>query len=326
MAHDHAKARQGVKRLPSLWTAALGAALLLLAGAVTAARAQERDGRPRFSGDSAFRFLQTQVELGPRVPGSDAHESAVEAYVDWFRDCGASVRIQQFDADIPARPAMNASMRPVTGYNVIARFGSKATPDYMFCAHFDTRPWADEDQDPARRMEPGPGANDGASGVAVLLEMARLFAEQAPPVTVEIVLFDLEDAGISGRDGTWALGSSYYARNHVGRAPAGTVLLDMVGDADLRIPKEYFSRAYAPRWTDYIFDLAAEVDAWALVDEPGQPVYDDHVPLLRAGFKACDLIDFDYPHWHTHQDTPEACSPASLEQVGRVLVRLVYGP
>jgi len=278
---------------------------------------------PEFDGQSAFTFLYRQVALGPRVAESDAHAQAVAMYRDWFERAGAQVHLQTFPATIHTQPSLASPTRQVKGENVIARFGEGA-PELLLCAHYDSRPWADEDPDSANRAIPVPGANDGASGVAVLLELARLFSENPAPVTVEIVLFDLEDAGIGGSDASWALGSQYYALNYSGPAPRGGVLLDMIGDSDLHIQKEYFSVSYASKWTDMIFELAAETDAWAFDPSLGQAVYDDHVPLLKAGIPMVDLIDFDYPYWHTLQDVPAACSPESLEQIGRVLVHLIY--
>ncbi len=280
---------------------------------------------PQFDGASAFTFLYRQVSMGPREPGSEVHEQAVEDYIDWFRRCGGQVHTQSFEVEIHTSPDKSSARRRVAATNVIARFGPEGSLTYLLCAHYDTRPWADLDQDSLNHDKPIPGANDGASGVAVLLEMARLFAISEPPVPVEIVLFDVEDSGVPGDNETYCLGSAYYVRHYAGSAPAGVVLVDMVGDADLEIPKEYFSNAYAPEWIDYLFKLAAEVNSDVFVDRAGAPVYDDHVHFLRAGIPACNLIDFDYRYWHTMNDVPEACAPESLEQVGRVLVRLVYG-
>lgn len=284
----------------------------------------EAQTMPEFDGNSAFTFLYRQVAFGPRLANSEAHQRAVDMYVDWFKKAGATVRLQTFPATLFDQPKLSSSTHPVQGTNVIAKFG-EGDPTLLLCAHYDSRPWADQDPDPSNHMTPVPGANDGASGVAVLLEMARLFSQQPPPFTVEMVLFDLEDAGISGSDASWALGSQYYALHYAGKSPRGGVLLDMIGDSDLHIEKEYFSVAYAAEWTDLVFNVAADVDAWAFDSNLGQAVYDDHVALLRAGIPMVDLIDFDYPYWHTVQDVPAACSAESLEQVGRVLVRLVYG-
>lgn len=295
--------------------------LLCLSFAVSAEPTDEL----RFNGQSAFQFLYKQVQMGTREPGSAGHKKAIDAYVEWFEECGGEVELQYFKANIHTKPEADSELREVQGINVIARFGPGRLTDYLLCAHYDTRPWADHDPDESRRLEPIPGANDGASGVAVLLEMARLFAIQPPESRIEIVLFDVEDAGVPGINESYCHGSAYYAQSHAGSAPIGAILLDMIGDSDLMINKEAFSYTYAREWTDHIFQLAEEVGATAFYNEEGMPVYDDHVNLLRAGIPACDLIDFDYPPWHTHQDVPAACAPESLEQVGRVLVRLIYG-
>jgi hypothetical protein len=301
--------------MPALAVMLIGA--LIFAG-VTRAQA------PRFDGDSAYQFLLKQVEMGPRNPGSEGHAEAVRSFEDWFEKTGGRVRLQYFKADVPTSYEAGSPREKMEGVNIIAHYGPEGPTTYLLCAHYDTRPWADHDPDESRRDSPILGANDGASGVAVLLEMARLFSEQPPPMTVEIVLFDLEDSGVSGDNESYALGSQHYARHRAGPAPAGAVLVDLIGDSNLSIPKEYFSYAYARDWTDYLFRLAEEVGSWAFEDRIGEPVYDDHVPLLRAGIPACNFIDFDYSPWHTHADLPEACSPESLAQVGRVLTRLIY--
>lgn len=295
--------------------------VLLLLGQPFPLQASE----PEFDGQSAFTFLYRQVELGARVPGSEAHSRAIEMIRDWMERAGAEVRLQTFTAAIHTAPRPDAPLKPVQGTNVIARFGDGGTTDLLLAAHYDSRPWADEESDPEKAMQPVPGANDGASGVAVLMELARLFAESPPPINVDLVFFDIEDAGVSGNNETWCLGSSYYARNHAGLPPQGGVLLDMIGDSDLEIPQEYFSIAYAREWTETVFRVARDVDAWSFYDAPGDAVYDDHVPLLKAGIPMVNLIDFNYEYWHTLNDLPQACSPESLEQVGRVVTRLVYG-
>ncbi len=280
---------------------------------------------PEFDGNSAFTFLYRQVEWGPRNPGSEGHSRAIEEYKEWFEECGAEVTLQRFKAKIHKSFEADSEMEEIDATNIIAHFGTSKRSTYMFCAHYDTRPWADFETDPQKQMTPIPGANDGASGVAVLLEMARLFAVNPPPVSVDLVLFDVEDAGIQGNNNTWCLGSAYFARHYAGSAPAGSILVDMIGDTDLEIPKEYFSYAYSKEWTDHLFQLAEEVGSYSFIDEIGDPVYDDHVNLIRGGFTVTNFIDFDYPYWHTLEDTPEKCSAQSLEQVGNVLVRLVYG-
>jgi hypothetical protein len=292
---------------------------------VLGASAQPTAAPPVFDGQSAFGYLYQQVQLGARVPGSEAHRKAVEMITDWCERAGARVHQQRFAAQIPTAPSVNAPKRFVEGVNIIASFGGRGPAELLLAAHYDSRPWADQETDPDRAAIPVPGANDGASGVAVLMEMARLFSQRPPPMRVDLVFFDVEDAGISGFNDTYCLGSSYFAKHHSGPAPRGGILLDMIGDKDLEIPKEYFSVAYAREWTETIFDIAQEVDAWAFYDAIGEAVYDDHVPLLKAGIPMVNLIDFNYPDWHTLNDLPQSCSPESLEQVGRVLTRVVYG-
>ncbi len=279
---------------------------------------------PQFDGNSAFTFLYKQVEFGPRIPGTPSHQRAIDSYVKWFEECGLSVRIQQFNADIHTLPDINSPTTSVTGKNVIARYGTAPTPDYILCAHFDTRPWCDMDPDTSYFNTPCPGANDGASGVAVLLEIARLLVENPPDVTVEFVLFDVEDSGVPENNETYCVGSAHYAQHYAGRAPFGAILLDMIGDSNLEISKEQFSWTYAREWTDYLFNLAEEENLHSFINEIDTAVYDDHVNLLRAGIPTCNLIDFDYEYWHTHMDVPEACSSESLEEVGRLLVRLLW--
>jgi glutaminyl-peptide cyclotransferase len=217
--------------------------------------------------------------------------------------------------------------------NIVVSAGPPGGERLWLGAHYDTRPVADEDPDPARRGEPILGANDGASGVAVLLHLIELFGAAPPPQGVDLIFFDGEDSGRPGDAWTYCLGSQQLARTWqdfgnplaAGR-PRGLVLLDMVGETDLRIPMERYSLAHAPEWTKAVFARAAALGLGAFVEEPGRAVIDDHVPFLTAGIPAVDLIDFDFPAWHTTRDTPAVCSSASLAQVGRLVVDLAYRP
>ena len=222
------------------------------------------------------------------------------------------------------QPDIGSKTREVKAVNVIAHFGAAGDPIYLFCAHYDTRPWADKDPNPDNRQIPIPGANDGASGVAVLLELARLFAHTPPPMPIEIVLFDVEDSGVPETNETYCLGSAYYTKHYSGKTPVGAILLDMIGDSDLEIKMEYFSYVYCRSWTEHLFDLAEELELDHFISEIGDAVYDDHIHLIKAGIPTCDLIDFEYPVWHTLADTPSQCSPESLRQVGTLLRYIVY--
>jgi len=168
------------------------------------------------------------------------------------------------------------------------------------------------------------GANDGASGVAVLLELGRLFKDNPPPLGVDIILFDGEDWGRNGEKAGWFLGSEHFAVNLGTYRPRAAILLDMVGDKDLRIYREAYSDLYAKELTDYVWNIAREAGSAAFVDSVKHAVSDDHIPLLTRRIQAIDIIDFDYPYWHTQEDTPDKCSPGSLGIVGEVVLRAVF--
>jgi Zn-dependent M28 family amino/carboxypeptidase len=201
----------------------------------------------------------------------------------------------------------------------------------LLCAHWDTRPRAEQDPDKSKRNKPILGANDGASGVAVLLELASLLRTKAPPIGIDIALFDGEDYGAEGDHANYLLGSRYFAKNRPSSyLPRFGVLLDMVGDKNLELPKEGFSVRYAPGVVNLVWSTARELGISQFVDAAGEDIIDDHLPLNEAGIPTIDLIDFNYPDptnrfWHTHQDIPENCSPESLEAVGAVLVHVLYG-
>jgi Zn-dependent M28 family amino/carboxypeptidase len=214
--------------------------------------------------------------------------------------------------------------------NVISSFNLSATDRILLTAHWDTRPWADQDPHPANHNKPLLGANDGASGIAVLLEIARLLKQNPPPIGVDMVFFDGEDLGRSGDTDSFCLGSKHFARTKApGFHPRFAINLDMVGDRLLTIPREPYSEEYAPSVVEMIFSTARALKIAAFVDKPGRATYDDHIPLNEVNIPAVDLIDFDYPdesnrYWHTMEDTPDKCSPESLEAVGVVLVHIIY--
>ena len=200
----------------------------------------------------------------------------------------------------------------------------------MLCAHWDSRPTADQDPDPANHQKAVLGANDGASGVAVLLEMAHILHHNPLDFGIDIVLFDLEDMGDHGAGlesdslTPFCIGSQYFVKNRPGYHPRFGILLDMVGDKELRFEREGYSWGRAPQVVTKVWNAAKEVGATAFVEEIREPVLDDHVPFLEKGIKVIDIIDFDYPHWHTINDTPDKCSAESLQQVGDVLIEVLY--
>lgn len=279
---------------------------------------------PRFDAEQAFRYLVKQVEFGPRNPGSRGHQQCLAFFQSELGTFADTVLLQRF-------PFRTARGEPHQGTNVIARFRVDDRPVILLTAHWDTRPWADQDTDPRNYDKPIPGANDGASGAALLLEMARIFSEHGAPRNIDIVLFDAEDSGESGNSETFALGSQYFAAN----LPAGiqyryAINVDMIGDANLEIRREGNSDAFAPTLMDAVFSTAKILGFPQFIDEPTTGIYDDHIPLNNANIPAIDLIDFAYPdeshrYWHTMLDTPDKCSPESLHAVGTVILHLLYG-
>ncbi len=278
---------------------------------------------PPFNGREAFRFLTAQTDFGPRNPGSRGHDRCLAYLEQTLVRLVDTVHLQPF-----SHPGYDGTTLQLT--NVIASFKPESPARILLCAHWDTRPRADRDENPRRRNEPIVGANDGASGVAVLLQLATLLKAQPPSVGVDIVLFDGEDYGREGDTGNYLLGSRHFASTASRTSvPRFGILLDMVGDAALEIPREGYSVRYAPDIVNTIWSTARSLGITEFVDYLGPEIIDDHLPLNEVGIRTVDIIDFDYPdpthrYWHTHDDTPDKCSAESLEAVGTVVANVVY--
>lgn len=278
---------------------------------------------PRFDGNRAFEYLKVQTEFGPRVPNTEAHRRCAAFLENELRTFADTVLVQPF-----AHKGYDGSNLYLV--NIIASWNLHASRRILLCAHWDSRPWADQDPNPANRTKPVPGANDGASGVAVLLEIAHHLKSQPPSIGVDIVLFDGEDYGRASDLDNFLLGSKYFARRRPSYInPEFGILLDMVGDAQLEIPKERNSVELAPDIVQLVWSIARDIGMTAFVNAVGDDVYDDHLPLNQAGIKTINIIDFAYPdgshrYWHTLEDTPDKCSPESLEEVGSVLLHMLY--
>ena len=253
-----------------------------------------------FDGQRAYADVKTQVSFGPRIPGTQGHAQVQEWMRTELESAGWTVEIQTSEA----------LGHPVN--NIVAKRNSEP-PQIIIGAHYDSRMYADNDADAANHTEPVPAANDGASGVAVLLELARSLPEDTVPIW--LVFFDAEDNGrIEGWD--WILGSREFVNNNPVQ-PRAVVIVDMIGDADLNIYKERNSNV---ELTDEIWATAKSLGYDdRFIDEYKFSMIDDHTPFLEAGIPAVDIIDFDYPYWHTVGDTPDKVSAESLEAVGRTL-------
>ncbi len=275
---------------------------------------------PRFDGKTAFEYLTRQTAFGPRTPNSPGHAACLTFIASTLRAAGGSVDLQAFPVEGYRKETLHLT-------NIIAKFNPENPDRILLCAHWDTRPRSDQDPDPAKRSEPILGANDGASGVAVLLEIARLIQKTSPPIGIDIVMFDGEDYGNEGDLNYYFLGAKYFAYNKpADYVPRFGILLDMIGDADLQIPREQNSVTLAPDIVDMVWSTAHALGIWQFTDDIEPAISDDHLVLNEVGIKTVDLIDFHYPYWHTTQDTPDKCSAESLQAVGTVITHIVYTP
>ena len=260
-----------------------------------------------FDGRAAYRHVVAQTDIGPRPTGSQAIRQTQQYITNKLTKYHWNLEYQDFRyRGTPAR-------------NIIAKAGQGKGPVIIIGAHYDTRRRADNDPSAEKRTEPVPGANDGASGTAVLLELARSIDKSKLQNEVWLVFFDAED---NGRLDGWQFiaGSSYFA-NNLSIVPAGVIVVDMVGDSDQQLYKEQNS---TPWLVDQVWSAAAKLG----FDKSFLPtvkynMLDDHTPFLRKGIPAIDIIDFDYPYWHTTQDTADKVSPDSLASVGRTLETLL---
>ncbi len=305
-----------------VFLAAGGLALVAIACASRSARtgaASSVAGLPPFDSGAAWSDLGAQMAFGPRPVGTPAHEKLRDYLNTELRKSTTDVQLQQW-----TDPTIHL---PLT--NLIARFPGKRTetsnPGAVFlAAHWDTRPTADFDPDPANRSKPIPGADDGASETAVLLEMARVLKQNPPPVPVWLVFFDGEDYG-PGEDRMF-IGSRYYAKNQPAGTPQKGVLLDMIGNANVTVPKEQTSLQRAPTVVSEVWAAARRAGhAAQFPDQTGNDIFDDHIPLLNAGIACIDVIDFSYAPWHTLADTADKCSAQSLGVIGDTMIAWIYG-
>ncbi len=290
---------------------------------------------PDFNQDSAYKYVQQQVDFGPRVPNTKAHSECAEYFVSYFNKLGLKVYQQKFKSR-----AFNGKI--LNGINIIASIKPNERRRVLLCSHWDSRPFADHDPDIKNHNTPIDGANDGASGVGILMEIARQMSISNPTIGVDILLLDLEDYGqhadekpSANSELTWGLGSQYWSKNpHIASYDARFgILLDMVGAKNVVFYKEYYSNSFAPGILDKVWAAAANIGyADIFKNEQKGAVIDDHIFINKDAYiPTIDIIHYDestkskfYPYWHTIKDNMEQIDPHSLKIVGQTLLEVVY--
>ena len=283
---------------------------------------------PDFNADSAFYFVKAQTDFGPRVPNTDAHKQCALFLHDQLAKYCDTVISQHFTAT-----AFDGTK--LKSCNVIGSFAPQNPKRIVLASHWDSRPWANADPDEANREKPIDGANDGASGVGVLIELARQLSIKNPSIGVDIVLFDSEDYGSDGQSDSWGLGAQYWSRNpHVADYQAAYgILLDMVGASNARFRHEQISIQYARSTVEHVWDIAAQLGFDdVFVQQPSHPITDDHYYVNTiAGIPMIDIIHQDdytgtgFPStWHTVNDNINNIDKKTLGIVGKTLLGVIY--
>ncbi len=273
-----------------------------------------------FDGEAALAYAKTQVDFGPRIPGTTTAQRAGDWIVEQMKQRADTVVVQSF-----THVTQDGKSLPIR--NILARWNPKATDRILYVTHWDTRPVSDQATDPAQRQLPVPGANDGASGVGLFVALGDALKKNRPTVGVDLLFVDGEDYGqFDEKLADVLIGSAYFAKNppDSGYKPIFGILWDMIGDSDLGIKKEGYSVAQAPEVVDRVWRTAAELgfDRVFLPVEQGA-ITDDHVPLLQGGMRVIDVIDLDYPYHHQPTDTMDKISAKSLSIVGTVAEALL---
>ncbi len=302
-----------------LWMVPLAAAV---ACAGTPSRAQ------RFDAAQAMRWVAYQVAAGPRVPGLPGHDSILAWLTRELRSRADSVEVEAFTWVTEAGDSLHPAGDTLRLANVLARFRPSDPGRILYVTHWDTRPVAENDPDPANRGKPIPGANDGASGTALLLEVADVLKRTPPSVGVDLLFVDGEDYGDFTRNKDVLIGAAYFAKHlPAGYRPLFGVLWDMIGGRDQRIYEEGYSLQNAPEVVDRVWATADSLGLGRMFrPTDGGFITDDHVPLQQAGIRIVDVIGFEnYRAWHhTLQDTPDKVSDSTLADVGRLALALLH--
>lgn len=281
---------------------------------------------PQFNQDSAYFFIEKQVSFGPRIPNTANHVRCSDYLVRTLQRYGTKVIEQDFQAKTYDGKMLRSK-------NIIASINPEATKRILLAAHWDTRPWSDEDdKNPAKTFD---GANDGASGVGVLIEIARVINSSAkkPAVGIDIILFDAEDYGKSEHQNSYCLGSQYWAKNkHVPNYSAYYgILLDMVGAKDARFSKEGVSMEFAPSIVNKVWDQASALGYnQYFIHQVAGAITDDHLYVNKeAKIPMIDIIEYDPgsgfgDYWHTQNDNMQVIDRNTLKAVGQTLLQVLY--
>lgn len=297
-------------------TACLALCLLI----VSSCRGERRGNTGKFDGQAAIGYAKTQVDFGPRVPGTQAAQRAGDWIIQQMRQRADTVIVQSW-----THVTQDGKSLPMR--NIIARFKPASADHILYITHWDTRPISDSGETPAERLLPMPGANDGASGVGLFVALGDALKKNPPSQGVDLLFVDGEDYGaFDEKLADVLIGSAYFAAHPVdpGYKPIFGVLWDMIGDSDLAIKKEPISMDAAPEVVDRVWQTAKDLghdDVFLPVQNSG--VTDDHVPLIKAGMRVIDVIDIDYPYHHRPTDTLDKISAKSLSIVGDVAEALL---
>jgi len=283
---------------------------------------------PKFSGESAYKYVEKQVAFGPRNPNSQGAKMALEYFKEFFEKNCDKLELQNFVYTGYQNEKLNLT-------NIIAKYNPEAKRRIIFCAHWDTRPRAEQDKNEDNKRKPILGANDGGSGTGVLMEIATILKKNPVDYGIDIILFDGEDYGKASDLDNFCIGSKYFgATKDPSYQPVFAILLDLIGDKDAKYPKDPESVSKAPKVVSMVWGIAQRIGAGRFISVKGDGIYDDHVALNQHGIKAINIIDSDIVgansdierknYWHTQNDTMENIDKEALQQVGDVLVKLIY--
>lgn len=285
---------------------------------------------PVFNADSAYNHIGVQVAMGPRVPGTDGHRRCAQYLTGQLHRYKADTVISQYTTVT----AFNGDRLPIV--NILAQYNRHLTRRILLLAHWDTRPWADAETDASKASIPIPGANDGGSGVGILLEIARQLSQKAPSVGVDILFTDAEDYGDSGGDdSSWCLGTQYWVKNmpyNSDNKPMYGILLDIVGGIDARFYREGYSDYLAPHVVNKVWANAnAAGYSDIFINTSRGAVTDDHVHINAASIPCIDIIECANPAtgsfpptWHTLDDDMKSIDRNSLRAVGQTVLNTIY--